>query len=158
MKNLTLSSKICLWLATLFGAGYVPLMPGTAGSILAVLIYCLVKTPLSFFIITIGVVIISFPISDYAEAIFGVKDCKKIVIDDFAGMLITFLFIPKDMGFLFILAGFFVFRMLDMIKIPPANLVEKYNGAKGIVGDDIVAGLYSNIILQFVRLLLKIFA
>ncbi len=158
MKKLTLSDKICLWFATLFGAGYTPFMPGTAGSILGVLVYCLVKSPVSFFIITIGILIISFPISDCAEAIFGEKDCKKIVIDDFGGMLITFLFIPKDMGVLFILAGFFVFRMLDMIKIPPANLVEKYKGAKGIVGDDIVAGLYSNIILQSVRLLLKTFS
>lgn len=85
---------------------------------------------------------------------FGEKDSKKIVIDDFSGMLITMLFIPASLPFIF--CGFFLFRALDMVKIPPANIIEKCHGAKGIVGDDIIAGIYANLILHLVRLALKI--
>ncbi len=155
MEKKSLVDKISLTLATLFGVGFTPLCPGTASCVVAVLIFLLIENPIYFLIFTIFSVIISFPTSARAEKIFKIKDCKKIVIDDFSGMLITLLFIPKKIEF--IIPAFFLFRMLDMIKIPPANKIERIHGAKGIVGDDLVAGIYSNLILQAVRLLLKIF-
>lgn len=155
MKKRTLIDKVSLTIATLFGVGFTPLCPGTASCVVAVLIFLLIKNPIYFLIFTIFSVIISFPTSERAEKIFKIKDCKKIVIDDFSGMLITLAFIPKRVEF--IIPAFFLFRMLDMLKIPPANKIERINGAKGIVGDDLVAGIYSNLILQVVRLLLKIF-
>ncbi len=142
-------------IATLFGVGFTPLCPGTASCVVAVLIFLLIPNPIYFLILTIFSVIISFPTSARAEKIFKIKDCKKIVIDDFSGMLITLIFIPKRIEF--IIPAFFLFRMLDMLKIPPANRIERIHGAKGIVGDDLVAGIYSSLILQAVRLLLKIF-
>lgn len=145
-----LSDKFSLALATLFGIGYTPLCPGTAACLVAVLLFGLIKSPVLFLIITLLSVIISFPISERAEKIYKVKDCKKIVIDDFAGMLVTYLFVPRDIRF--IIAGFFLFRMFDMLKIPPADRMEKLPGSKGIVGDDLVAGVYSNIALQIVRI------
>jgi len=68
-----------------------------------------------------------------------------MVIDDFAGQLVTFLFVPFDWRLFW--AGFFLFRMLDMLKVFPANWMEKQNGSLGVVGDDIIAGIYANIIL-----------
>ncbi len=154
MKDKSLFDKISLTIATLFGVGFTPLCPGTASCVVAVLIFLLIGNPIYFLIFTIFSVIISFPTSARAEEIFKIKDCKKIVIDDFSGMLITFLFIPKKIEL--IIPAFFLFRMLDMLKIPPANRIERFSGAKGIVGDDLVAGIYSNLILQIVILLLKI--
>lgn len=154
MKNIPRSDKICLMITTLFGVGYTPLMPGTAASLAAVIIFLIVKSNLWFFLITVGSLIFAFSLSGDAERILKQKDSKRIVIDDFAGMLITYLFIPHDIRF--IVCGFFLFRMLDILKIPPANKIEKCKGALGVVGDDVVAGLYANIILQLARVLLKI--
>ena len=149
-----MKDKICLTLATLFGVGYAPLAPGTAGCLPAVLLFVLIKNQTHFFIFTIISVVTAFLVSSRAEKLFGKKDCKLIVIDDFSGMLITFLFIPSDIRYL--VCGFFLFRMLDMLKIPPANIIERYPGARGVVGDDVVAGIYSNLILQLARGLLVI--
>ncbi len=146
--------KICLMLATLFGVGFTPLCPGTAACVVAVLVFLLIKSPLYFLFFTLISLVVSFPLSTRAEKIFGQKDCKKIVIDDFSGMLVTFLFIPRDIRF--VIAGFFLFRMLDMLKIPPADYMERYRGGRGIVGDDLVAGVYANLVLQAVRAALKI--
>ncbi|MDD3296415.1 MAG: phosphatidylglycerophosphatase A [Candidatus Omnitrophica bacterium] len=144
-------SKSSLLLSTLFGTGYFPLCPGTAAGVLGLLVFIIIKSPLVFIAFTIFSIAVSFPVSSRAEKIFGKKDPKQIVIDDFCGMLITFIFIPHDIRF--IVSGFFLFRMLDMLKIPPANIVEDFKGSLGIVGDDIVAGIYANLILQVVRFL-----
>ncbi len=149
---------ISLLVATLFGVGYAPLMPGTAACVVALVVYLLVPSGTVFFIITVISTIVAFLVSGRAEKLYGQKDCKKIVIDDFSGMLITYLFMPRGVNILLILAGFFLFRMLDMLKIPPADKIENYKGSRGIVGDDVVAGLYSLAAIQAVRLLLNIFS
>jgi len=152
----TLGDRIYLSLATLFGLGNVSLCPGTVACFPAVIAFIFIKSRIYFFLFTLISLIVAFLVSGRAEDLFGEKDCKKIVIDDFAGMLITFLFIPHNIDVIFIPAAFFLFRMLDMLKIPPANEFEKFKGAKGIVGDDLIAGIYSCGILHFVRLLLNI--
>jgi len=154
MKNISFKDRIYLLLATLFGLGYTPLAPGTAASLAAVFLFVVIRSQTCFFILTLVSVIVAFLVSSRAEKLFGRKDCKLIVIDDFSGMLITFLFIPLDIRYL--VCGFFLFRMLDMLKIPPANIIERYPGARGIVGDDLVAGVYANLMLQAARGLLLI--
>ena len=156
MKKASTIDIIYLLIATVFGVGYTPICPGTASCVVALIIFLLIANPIHFLIFTIISLIIAFLVSSRAEKIYGVKDCKLIVIDDFAGMLITFLFIPKQL--VWIIAGFFLFRMLDMLKIPPADRAEKLPGAKGIVGDDLIAGIYANFILQAARGLVKIFS
>ncbi|UCG34575.1 MAG: phosphatidylglycerophosphatase A, partial [Candidatus Omnitrophota bacterium] len=95
LGKLKIKDKLCLPVATLFGVGYVPLLPGTAASLVAVIIFILIKNASYFFTFTIFSIIISFLCCGRAEKIFNEKDCKKIVIDDFSGMLITLLWIPK---------------------------------------------------------------
>lgn len=153
-----IGNKISLMLATLFGVGYTPVAPGTAGCLPAILFFILIRNQTYFLTFTLIVVIVAFLVSSRAEELFGEKDSKKIVIDDFSGMLVTFLFIPQNVGPVFLISGFFLFRMLDMLKIPPANKLEQHKGALGIVGDDLAAGIYANLILQIVRLLLNIFS
>ena len=150
-----LKDKIYLTMATMFGIGYTPVCPGTAACLAAVLVFLIIKVRVYFFIFTLISIAVSFLVSGRAEKIFKQKDCKRIVIDDFSGMLITYLFIPRNTKFIFIVAGFFLFRMLDMLKIPPADRIEKLDGAKAVVGDDVVAGIYACIILNIVRLVLQ---
>ena len=138
----------------MFGVGYCPGLPGTAASVVAVLIFILIKSPAHYLIFTLFSIGISYLLSTPAEKVFGVKDCKKIVIDDFSGMLVSLLFIPKTVQF--IIPAFFLFRMFDMLKIPPANKMEELPGARGIVGDDLVAGIYANVFIQIARLVLKV--
>ncbi|MBU1121416.1 MAG: phosphatidylglycerophosphatase A [Candidatus Omnitrophota bacterium] len=156
MKKLLLRDKVCVWITSIFGIGYSPFFPGTLACVVAVFIFILIKNSSSFVVFTAISVVVSFLLSSRAEKIFNEKDSKKIVIDDFAGMLITMLFIPHTPQFIF--CGFFLFRALDMIKIPPADKIEKYHGALGVVGDDVVAGIYANIILHLVRGILAIIA
>lgn len=153
MKNF-FKNKLCLVITTLFGTGYLPLIPGTSACFLSLILFFLIKSDFYFFLLTLFSFYLSFSLTTKAEKIFKEKDCKKIVIDDFFGMLVALLFLPRQIRWAFL--SFFLFRLFDLLKIPPANKLERFEGAKGIVGDDLVAGVYTNIVLQIVRLLLKI--
>lgn len=86
-------------------------------------------------------------VSGEAEAIFHRKDASAIVIDEIAGFLWTMLFITPTLGH--IVLGFLLFRFFDITKLFPASLCERrLPGGYGVVMDDVVAGIYANIILQ----------
>lgn len=74
------------------------------------------------------------------------KDDKKVVIDEVAGMLITMLFIPVTLTSL--LVGLVLFRFFDIVKPLYIRKLEKVRGGLGVMLDDVVAGVYANIILQ----------
>lgn len=134
------------------GAGYVPLMPGTAGSLIGILVFLLIhRMGISLYIITvITFVFLSIWASGRAEVIYGKRDDKRIVIDEVAGMLVG-LFTMSG-SFRMILAGFLLFRFFDIAKIFPANLVQsKMSGGLAVVLDDIIAGVYTTICLHIVR-------
>lgn len=123
-------------------------MPGTWGSLWGVLIFYLLRNeprPV-FFGITLFIFGLAIFSSHRAEKIFGEKDCQKIVIDEVAGQLVTYLFVSyhwKDL-----VAGFIVFRLFDMVKIFPARLAQdKLPGGFGIVMDDVIAGVQAGALL-----------
>ena len=138
--------KLYVNVATLAGAGRVPFASGTFACILALPFYIFIHSPVTFAVFTVLVTALGFAVCTRAEKALGKKDHKYMVIDDFAGMLVTFLFVPFDWRVLW--AGFFLFRMFDMLKVFPANWMEKQYGSLGVVGDDLVAGIYANIILR----------
>ncbi len=140
--------KLILILATGMGIGYTPKAPGTAGSILAILIYLLFPSIQAFLVFTIILTAISFYIAGKAEKILGEKDCQKIVLDEIVGMSIALLFIPNQ--WLHIVIVFILFRLFDITKIFPAKKIEKLGGGIGVIGDDILAGVYTNIIIQII--------
>ena len=74
------------------------------------------------------------------------KDPRQVVIDEGVGFLFAVAFLPLGAGT--VIAGFFVFRAFDIIKPPPARQLEALPGGWGIVADDIVAGLYSNVVIR----------
>lgn len=89
-----------------------------------------------------------FLIAGQAERIFNKKDARCIVIDEVSGILLSLIFIPYDIKL--VITAFCLFRILDAIKPYPADRLQRYKGSIGIMSDDILAGLYTNIILQLV--------
>ncbi|MBI3592707.1 MAG: phosphatidylglycerophosphatase A, partial [Nitrospirae bacterium] len=82
----------------------------------------------------------------------GIKDSKHIVIDEFVGYLASVAFLPLTAGY--IVAAFFLFRFFDILKPPPIRNVEKkFHGGLGIMLDDLLAGIFTNIILQIWRMI-----
>jgi phosphatidylglycerophosphatase A len=129
--------------------GYLPLIPGTFASVAACLIIWLLRNnPLVYILFFIFITILGFLVSTPAEGIFKKKDAKYIVIDEISGMCLSTLFLPINTVTLF--CAFFLFRAFDAFKIYPADRLEHLSGAKGVMLDDIIAGLYTNLLLQFV--------
>jgi phosphatidylglycerophosphatase A len=139
-----------LLLATGFGAGYSPIAPGTAGTLIAIPVYYFLSAiPSPIYEITvIGFFFLSVWISENAEASFGKRDDRRIVIDEMMGFLITMLWVPKTA--LFIIIGFFLFRVFDILKPPPIRRLEEVKRGFGVVLDDVLAGIYANIILHII--------
>jgi phosphatidylglycerophosphatase A len=70
------------------------------------------------------------------------------VVDEVCGYLVAMFLVPTSM--VNIILGFFLFRCFDVLKPPPIRSLERLPGGFGIVADDLAAGIYSNIILQFI--------
>jgi phosphatidylglycerophosphatase A len=86
-------------------------------------------------------------VASVAEKQMDGTDDPSIVVDEMAGFLIAMAYVPLTVWSM--LAGFVLFRALDIFKPPPVNTVErKFSGGLGIVGDDLVAGLMTNVLLQ----------
>ena len=140
--------------------GYSPLAPGTAGSLgCAVLLWFLLPEitiagpPLHtvvFLISVVTLVVLAMWVAGVAERGFGQKDASRIVIDEFVGYLIAVAFLPKT--FLVYVAAFVVFRVVDILKPFPAARLESAPGGVGIVLDDVVAGIYANVLVRIMLL------
>ncbi len=139
-----------LLLATGFGVGYCPVAPGTLGTLIAIPIYYFlsnISSPI-YEITLVGFFFLSVWISESAEIFFGKKDDQRIVIDEIMGFLITMLWVPKTA--ILIVIGFFLFRFFDILKpFPIGRLEKKLRGGYGVVLDDVMAGVYANIVLHF---------
>lgn len=141
--------KIILFLASGGGVGYMPVAPGTWGSAVGLLVFwALLRLPVWPLVVTVvAIVFLSCWIADLAEGLLGAKDPQIIVIDEVAGMLVTLLFLPVNWQVA--LAGFFFFRLFDIWKPFPARWLQDHlPGGWGVVGDDIMAGVYANLVLQ----------
>ena len=137
-----------------FYTGYIPFAPGTFGSLAALILYTIPGFE-SLAVIVPIIIIFSFYgifIGNKFESMYG-KDPSQCTIDEMVGMWISLLFLPKT---LFIsVTAFFIWRAMDIIKPYPARQLEKLNGGLGIMIDDVVASVYSLII---VHLILRIFS
>ncbi len=124
-------------------------MPGTFASIFGIGLFYLIKdNQFIYILVTLALLILGFLVAAKAEEIFARKDAKCIVIDEVVGMLLSLAFIPYDIKLVII--AFILFRILDTLKPYPAGPLENLKGSPGVMADDIVAGLYTNIILQVV--------
>ncbi len=142
-----MNDRLARFCATFSHIGDLPVAPGSAASAAALLVAFL-AAPWPWLYIAVGVLftVVGFLTSGRVEKLIGKKDPGSIVIDEAAGIMISFLFLPMTVPVMW--AGFFLFRAFDMFKIFPANKFEDMGGAAGIMLDDIMAGIYTNIVLQ----------
>ena len=144
---MSLLKRISVLISSFFYVGYLPLVPGTFGSLAGLLVYYFIYSNTVIFIfVTFFITAAGFLFSGRAERALNKKDSRHIVIDEVSGMLISLLFLPFNATT--VILAFFIFRLLDTLKPYPADRLQKLNGSAGIMSDDIVAGLYTNIVLQ----------
>jgi phosphatidylglycerophosphatase A len=135
-------------LGTVFFSGYAPLAPGTAGSaVVALLYYCFAaQLDTAGWVVVLGLV---FVVAVYTAEMLARQwgdDPGRVVIDEAIGFLVTVAFLPH--GFWMAVGGFFIFRVLDILKPPPARQLEALHGGWGIVLDDVAAGIYGNLLIR----------
>jgi len=149
-KEANVLGKTALLLSSWFGAGLMPIAPGSFGTLAAL--------PLVIIINYLGVVhstislIIILPLSLWAshlsQNLLEGNDPSEIVIDEVTGLFIAVFLLP--LSWLNIILGFCLFRIFDILKPFPIGLIDKnLKGGIGIVLDDIMAGIYVNICLIF---------
>ncbi len=143
---------ILKYIATLGFIGYIPVAPGTFGTLTAFLFYILLRpSPFIHIVILFLIIPIGIISSHHAERLLNRKDSSHIVIDEFCGYLLSVLFIPYSINYA--LAAFFLFRFFDILKPFPIKKIENaLRGGTGVMADDIMASIYTNLILQIWRL------
>lgn len=148
---------LILAVATGLGSGFSPVAPGTAGTVLAVLLYL----PLGRFCsshgvagwglyaaVTLAVAVVGTWAADRAEPIFGEKDAGQVVVDEIAGYLVTMFALPATWQWA--LAGFAAFRLFDIWKPWPIDHLQRLKGGLGVMIDDLVAGVYGCALLHLI--------
>jgi phosphatidylglycerophosphatase A len=138
-------SKTSHLLATGFGAGYVPLIPGTIGSLwglpLVWGIQLIVDDPLVRAVLAAIIFFAGILICGAAEKQFEKEDPGQIVFDEIAAFPVVFLFV--EMTLLTAVIGFVLFRLFDIFKPWPIRKIERLPGGLGVMADDLVAGIYA---------------
>jgi phosphatidylglycerophosphatase A len=137
-----------VFIATCAHVGYAPVAPGTFGSLVGLGIYYLLRRQHSVTVElgVIGVVLlIGLWSATEAEHHFGGIDPRPVVIDEVVGMLITLAF--HSVNILGAFVGFVLFRVLDIVKPWPARRLELLPGGLGVVLDDVMAGIYGNLLV-----------
>ncbi|SEK23630.1 phosphatidylglycerophosphatase A family protein [Ectothiorhodospira marina] len=137
------------FLAFGFGSGLSPKAPGTAGTVAAIPLFLLLQgLPLwSYLLITALVVAVGIWLCGESSRRLGVHDHPGIVWDEIAGFLITLIAAPA--GWIWIIVGFALFRLFDILKPWPIGWLDKHlEGGIGIMLDDVLAGIYALIVLQ----------
>ncbi len=139
-------------LATGFGSGLSPVMPGTAGTLVGILV-CLVSWPLPWELRLVFVLAIAAGavyVSGKAEKLFEKKDDQRIVIDEIAGYQLAML--PVAITGLNLCLAFVLFRIFDIWKPFPVNRLQNFKGGWGVVADDLGAGACAALILLLLTL------
>ena len=135
-------------LATVGGAGYMPVAPGTAGTAVAAIAYCFLGRhldPPAWAGLLLLVSAVGVWSAQAVTAEWG-KDPSRVVIDEAAGYLFTVAWLPPDATVA--VAGFALFRVLDILKPPPVRQCERLPGGWGIMADDIAAGIIGQLLLR----------
>lgn len=134
-------------LATGFFSGYSKVAPGTAGSMVGILIYSLpfFETPAVIMTAVAAAFLTGVYVSGRMEKVYG-EDPPVVVIDEIAGVWISLAFLPKTV--LVASLSFLFFRFYDIFKPPPCRRLESVGGGMGIMLDDLMAGVYANLTLQ----------
>ena len=154
-KEADTSGKTALFFSSWFGTGLAPFAPGTVGTLAALpLIIILNYLGLVYSVISLIVIIpLAFWASEASRILLKKKDPSEVVIDEVAGMLVAVFLLPVSWSSY--IPGFLLFRFFDILKPFPIGMIDKrVGGGTGIVLDDIVAGIYANICVRVILVLL----
>jgi len=166
--------SIAGWVATVFGLGYIPVAPGTWGSVVGAIFYWglsgyiralgLIIFPAYFqltassahFVMAAGLTAIAIAVagvwsSQRTAKSAGVKDPQFVVIDEVSGQFLTYLIALSPANWKYLLLGFILFRAFDIWKPFPARQAESLPGGWGIMADDWIAGVYAGAGLWIAR-------
>jgi phosphatidylglycerophosphatase A len=140
--------RVALFIATSGGAGFSPIAPGTAGSAVGAIVYWFTRGwPLAG---QLGLIVAVSVVGTWAATLaarhFGREDPGQVVVDEVAGQLVTL--VATGAGGYGTLLGFVVFRAFDIVKPWPVNRFERLPEGLGIMADDLMAGVYGNLVLQ----------
>lgn len=142
-----LGTRLGLAVATSLGVGYVPVASGTFGSAAGLALWAMLPSTLIVQAAAIVVLVVAGSwAGSVAERYFGRTDPGEVVVDEVMGMLLT-LFLT-GVGWTGAVAGFFLFRIFDIIKPFPARRLERLPGGVGVMADDAMAAIYANVALR----------
>jgi len=132
-----------------FYTGYSPYISGTVGSLAALIIYLIPGFEQLFVIIPAIIIFMVYGIylGNKFEVEYG-KDPSQCTIDEVVGMWISLVALPKSIDI--VVSAFILWRILDIIKPPPARNLERLKGGLGIMIDDVISGIYTLIIMHLV--------
>lgn len=146
-------------IASGFGSGFSPFAPGTVGALVAIIIWTVLfyVIPFNTLLIVTSLLIVLFTAAgiwsaDKMESEWG-KDPSKVVIDEMVGVWIALLAVPEG-NIWYILFAFLLFRFFDIFKPLGIRKMEQLDGGIGVMADDILAGIYSFLLLMGVRWLI----
>ncbi len=136
-------------IGTVFYVGRSPFAPGTMGSLAALLVWYILKPSIIdplFLLITGGVFFIGIAVSTVLIDVWNEKDPKEIVIDEWVGMWISLYLVPHTILWGFV--AFFFFRVFDILKPGPVQVMDDMDDAIGVMMDDVVAGILACLVTQ----------
>lgn len=153
--------NVYTFFASVFGLGFIPLAPGTLGTLLAGAVYILLPGSFlsgsSWFFYGIGLILltaVSVLLSTKAEKRLG-HDAPQIVIDEVCGYFLAVFLLPRTL--MMAIYAFILFRAFDIAKPYPVNRLQKLPKGWGVVADDLMAGLYANVLLQIMIIIVPKF-
>jgi phosphatidylglycerophosphatase A len=141
--------RVGLFIATCGYLGYAPVAPGTFGSAAGLVVFYAVRSTGSSGV-ELATIIVLFAVGVWsataAERHFGDVDPAPVVLDEVVGMLMTLAFLP--VGMTGAIVGFFIFRVLDIVKPWPSARFERLPGGLGVMADDGMAAVYGNLAMR----------
>jgi phosphatidylglycerophosphatase A len=144
------TTRLAIFICTFGYIGYFPIAPGTIGSMAGLAVYAGLRWlgvgPIAEAAVIVMLFVVGTWSGTHAERYFGGTDPGPGVIDEVVGMLMTLYLLPPTVTIAIV--GFFVFRVLDVVKPFPANRLERLHGGLGMMADDAMSAIYSNALLH----------
>lgn len=157
-RRRTWADRLVIFLASGFGLGYIPGAPGTYGSVLGLLLYSVVLPApdsaeylLRYSQWIAALLLGGVFLADRLSRMNQDPDPRVVVVDEVLGQFLAIFLLP--LKWFYLVAGLCLFRFFDVIKPFPIRRLERIRGGYGIVFDDVLAGIYANLVLHFVRFL-----
>jgi phosphatidylglycerophosphatase A len=141
------------WLVTGGGLGFAPVASGSVGALAAIPLFLACRQlGESLYLVSMGILLIGACAGmvwagSWVEGVYG-KDPGEAVLDEIAGLLLTFLIYHRGATWQIVLWGYLASRFFDIIKIPPARQMERIRGGWGILLDDLISSAYAGVALH----------